>query len=82
MDIEMSDLMSVCRILDAVIKKRVAEENEHLDRTTNQPMTQLEAGFHACGLEQPRRVAGSARPPLLQDPSGDAVIAGDPERRA
>ena len=50
MDIEMSDLMSICRILDAVIKKRVAEENEHLDRTMNQPITQLEAGFHAWGL--------------------------------
>ena len=51
MDIEMTDLVSVCRILDAVIKRRIAEENEHLDRTTNQPMIQLEAGFHAYGLE-------------------------------
>jgi hypothetical protein len=45
MNIELSDLMTVCAVLDRVIKQRRLEEEQHLDRIKDKPISELEAKF-------------------------------------
>ncbi len=45
MNIELSDLMTVCVVLDQVIKQRRAEEEQYLDQIRDKPVDQLQAQF-------------------------------------
>lgn len=45
MNIELSDLMTVCVVLDQVIKQRRAAEEQYLDQIRDKSVNQLHAQF-------------------------------------